>query len=134
MPNITDSCVERLADADTEIRDNDIDLTEGYEFQILFDKNSINNSVDYIDIWLPTIFYNSPIKVARTLLKVVTAYIASKKRIKNNMKDPVKSVEPFAIGFAYKKDSSVIRFYSQTHTSFSGMVMYKSTEDLLHLL
>ena len=134
MPPIMHSYVDGLPDADTEIRYIDIDLNEGYVFHIFFANDSIYNSVDYIEIWVPIMFYNSPIHVARTLVKEVTDYIASKTRILKNMKDPVTGGEPVAFGVGYDKDSSVIRFFSQLPTSFCGMVMYKSTDELLRLL
>ena len=79
-------------------------------------------------------FYNSPIHGARTLVKDVKNFIASKTRILKNMKDPVRGGEPVAFGVGYDKDSSGIRFFSQVPTSFCGKVMYKSKDELLRLL
>ena len=65
-------------------------------------------------------------------IKEVTAEIAAKTRILKNMKDPVTGGEPRAFADAYEECSG-IRFGSQTPTSFCGIVIYKSTEEM-HLV
>ena len=50
------------------------------------------------------------------------------------MKDPVTGGETVAFGVAYDKDDSWIRFKIQLPTSFCGIVMYKSTAELLRLI
>ena len=81
MPPIIHSFVAGLAYADREIRYNDIDLNEGYVIHIFFDKESINHSAKYIEIWVPLIFYILQIHVHRVRLKDVTDFIPSKTRI-----------------------------------------------------
>lgn len=60
-------------------------------------------------------------------------YIATNRRFMMNMKHHVTACEPVAFGVGYKKDSSGIRFYSQSSKTSCGKVMDKSTVDLLRI-
>ena len=63
MPPLMPSYVDGLPDADRDIRYID------YVVHIFSDKDIIYHSVDYIEIWVPIMFYNSPIHVGRLLVK-----------------------------------------------------------------
>lgn len=126
--------IDRLSDAESEISYVCVELSEGFLFNIFFRIETQYLSVDYVEAYLPKQYYNSPAHVARVLVKEIRDKVASMTDILEPRPGPARTEEVIPLGTLIDKETAVIRFYTNLDTAFCGLVMYKTSEELYHVL